>query len=146
MSHDFQLIIYGAAIGLASSLITTYFQFWLNQRVERKKREEKRAERYNEIQIATSVDIERFIDKQRDGMFEHDGVGRNISLGNFKFLFLGIKIFFAGLVITIALLFAFQVTSMISGVAIKVVLISMIFYSAILVIKNLLKALKKIGF
>ena len=45
MDHDLLMIIYGALIGLGSSVITTLFQSWLNRREhERQRRLEKKRE------------------------------------------------------------------------------------------------------
>jgi hypothetical protein len=57
MSHDVLMMVYGALIGVGSSIITTLFQSWIN-RLERKRqyKEEKKREQRN-IQIPTASEI-----------------------------------------------------------------------------------------
>ena len=46
MDHDLQMMIYGALIGIGSSIITIWFQSWLNRREhERQIKEEHKRER-----------------------------------------------------------------------------------------------------
>ena len=57
MDHDLLMIIYGALIGLGSSLITALFQSWINRRdLERQRKVDRKREQQN-IQIPTTDEI-----------------------------------------------------------------------------------------
>ena len=65
LSFEAQLILFGAAIGLASSLITSFatalFQNWLNQKEYGIRRRWEREEELNKIHIPSHEDFERML-------------------------------------------------------------------------------------
>ena len=60
IDHDVLLILIGAGIGFVSSLGTSLFQFWLNKRAEKYKREMEREQTLTRIQIADIQDVKRY--------------------------------------------------------------------------------------
>jgi hypothetical protein len=63
MDHDLLMMIYGAVIGVGSSLVTTIFQTWLERReYERRKREDRERMKIK-IHIATPEEIEKYTNK-----------------------------------------------------------------------------------
>ncbi len=61
MDHDLLMMIYGALIGLGSSIITILFQSWINRREhERQLREETRRKR-QEIYLPTSEEVQAIV-------------------------------------------------------------------------------------
>jgi hypothetical protein len=63
IDHDAQLIIFGAVIGLVSSLVTALFQDWLARRSENKRKVEEHTQSLRQIQVATLSDIQKFDEK-----------------------------------------------------------------------------------
>ena len=82
MDRDLMMIIYGAVIGVGSSIITTLFQHWLERReYERRRREEEKRKKTG-VYIPTTEELEKFSDtnNKRFGGF------LNKKVTNFTFL------------------------------------------------------------
>ncbi len=82
MDRDLMMIIYGAVIGVGSSIVTTLFQHWLERReYERRRREEEKIKKIS-VHIPTTEEIEKFSDTND----KHLGGGLNRKLTFFTLL------------------------------------------------------------
>ncbi len=57
MDHDLLMMIYGAVIGVGSSLVTTLFQHWLDRREHERRRKEEQKKTLQQIYIPTTSEI-----------------------------------------------------------------------------------------
>ena len=73
MDHDLQMMIYGALIGIGSSIITIWFQSWLNRREHERQIKEEHKREQQKILIP-SMDETNAI---RDGKFPGTHLDKN---------------------------------------------------------------------
>ncbi len=78
MSHDLQMMIYGALIGIGSSFITTLFQSWINRRDHEKQRKEEQKRENQKILIPTIDEVNAIKNSKypRDKMPEDESSNR----------------------------------------------------------------------
>jgi len=65
MDHDLLMMIYGAVIGIGSSVITTLFQSWLSRRERVRQLKEEQGNKLQQIYLPTTQEVEQYAKGER---------------------------------------------------------------------------------